>query len=292
MSRTKVWFTVFGSLLLASIVVLVIRAYWPPGGNAVGEIQVLESGPYDPGKAIILSLPVESRGVVLYKWTSPDGGKFTSTSEGPSVRFEVPSSGPVRVICAVTVNGVKVEKTFPVQVKGSGPSSNLPAPSAVETPAVEDLGEILAGLKLGRGLGMGVDTSEKRHDWVKPTEEKDALTLAYPGDPVFGAVFITVGKPRDGDRPGRDYSAFKDLEIEMKGERGGESLDIGIKDLSQPDDGLETRIPVQLTRSWQTYQLPVTKFSGTDVRRLYVVCEFVFDVKPETIYVRRIRYVK
>jgi hypothetical protein len=163
-----------------------------------------------------------------------------------------------------------------------------------------------------RGLGMGVNTSERLHDWVKPTEEKDALMLAYPGDPVWGAVFVTVGKPRDSDRPGLDYSAFRTLQIEMRGENGDEAVDIGIKDSTQPDNGTEARVPVKLTRAWQPYQIAVYRFAGfaalppgirwpiehdpplfpTDLHHLYVVCEFVFGVKPETVYVRQVRYLK
>ena len=166
----------------------------------------------------------------------------------------------------------------------------LLAQDAPATP--QSSAEILTGVKLGRGLGLGVDTSEKRHDWVKPTEQKDALMFSYPGDPVWGSVFITVGRPKDRDRPGSDYSTFKYLELEIRGERGQEAVDIGIKDSKQADDGTEEKVGVKLTKVWQTYRVPLSKFTGADLRRLYVLCEFVFDVQPQTIYVRQIRYVK
>src|SRR5580704_7953797 len=107
MSKTLKWV----SLVVGTAVIVGVTYLWlmrPP--RPVGEINVLESGPYRPGTTIILSLPVEARGTVIYKWMNPDGGEFSSQTDGSSTRFVVPSGEIVRVICAVTVDGVKYER--------------------------------------------------------------------------------------------------------------------------------------------------------------------------------------
>jgi hypothetical protein len=289
MSQTLKWL----SLLVGAAVIVGVAYLWlvrPP--RPVGEINVLESGPYRPGTTIILSLPVEARGTVIYKWMNPDGGEFSSPTDGSSTRFVVPSGETVRVICAVTVDGVKYERMFPVRIDSSGSSGKTSPPANSSTEAAAAAGDVLSGVKLARGLDMGVDTSARRYDWVSPTESKDAMRLAFPGDPAWGAVFITVGKPRDKDRPGADYSGFGNLEVDLRGENGDESVDIGIKDRKQPDDGSERKLNVRLTSTWKTYRLALQKFEGADLKQLYVVCEVVFGEKPATVYLRSVRYTK
>ena len=53
--------------------------------------------------------------------------------------------------------------------------------------------------------------------------------MSYPAGASWGAVFITIGKPKDPPRPSQDLAAFDTLLVEMKGESGGEELDIGLK---------------------------------------------------------------
>ena len=289
MSQVLKWVSVaVGSAAIAAVAYLSLARPSRP----VGEINVLESGPYRPGTTVILSLPVEARGTVIYKWMNPDGGEFSSSTDGSSVRFVVPSGETVRVICAVTVDGIKYERMFPVRIQSTASAGGAPAPAVNLTRTAAEAGEVLSGAKLARGLDMGVDTSTRRYDWVFPTEGKDAMRLAFPGDPVWGAVFITVGKPRDKDRPGGDYSAFNSLEVDLRGEAGGESVDIGIKDWRQPDDGTEHKQSIRLTSAWKTYRFPLRSFEGADLTHIYVVCEVVFADKPETVYLRSVRYTK
>src|SRR6185369_17737761 len=97
------------------------------------------------------------------------------------------------------------------------------------------------------------------------------LKMSYPADQSWGAVFITVGKPKQPPRPFRDFSAFGTLSVEMKGESGGEQLEIGLKTNEQPDDGTETTIPVTLTAQWQTYKFSLEKFSGANLEKLDII---------------------
>ena len=142
--------------------------------------------------------------------------------------------------------------------------------------------------KLSRGLDMGVDSSEQRRDWLSKGE--GYMKMGYPSGQDWGAVFITVGKPKDPPRPSRDVSAFKFLIVELKGETGGEQVEVGIKTNKQPDDGSEVKFPVKLTKTWQVFKFPLTKFS-VDLRNVYVVAEFVFSgERSQTVSFKGIRY--
>jgi len=149
--------------------------------------------------------------------------------------------------------------------------------------------QILVGSKLSPGYDMGVDSSHRRTDWLK--QEDGQMKISYPAGQDWGAVFVTVGKPRRPPRPFRDFSTFSTLAVEMKGESGNEQLQIGVKTNEQPDDGSERKIPVKLTPEWQTYTFALDKFDGVNLRKLYVIVEFVFlGKKAETVYFRNVKY--
>ena len=143
--------------------------------------------------------------------------------------------------------------------------------------------------RLSKGLDMGVDSSEQRRDWVSKGD--GYMKMAYPSGQDWGAVFITVGKPKEPPRPSRDFSPFKFLVMELKGESGGEQVEIGIKTNRQPDDGSEIKIPVRLTKHWQIFKFPLSKFE-LDLKNVYIVSEFVFTGgTPQTVYFKSISYV-
>jgi hypothetical protein len=154
-----------------------------------------------------------------------------------------------------------------------------------------DSRDVLVGTKLTAGFDMGVNTSEGRHDWLEKNTDEGYFKLGYPSGQSWGVVFITVGRPTLPPRPSKDLSGYQTLSIEMKAEAGTKVIDIGIKTNAQPDDGSETKIPVKLVADWKTYELPLKRFEGTDLRNLYVVAEFVFaDSNAQTVYVRNIKY--
>jgi len=151
--------------------------------------------------------------------------------------------------------------------------------------------DVLVGSKLSSGFDMGVNSSEGRTDWLERDTDQGHFKMSYPSGQSWGAVFITVGKPKVPPRPSRDFSAYQTLSIEMKGGSGTKVVDIGIKTNTQPDDGSETKVTLKLDPDWKTYEIPLNKFVGTDSRNLYVVTEFVFaDSEAQTLYVRNIRY--
>lgn len=149
---------------------------------------------------------------------------------------------------------------------------------------------ILTGTLLGSGLAINLNTSDGRSDWL--SNDGTSLVMKYPGQSSqFGFVFITVGPSvPPGNRPGRDFSAFQTLILEMKGDAGS-LVDVGIKDSTQPDDGTEARVTLQLSSDWRTYYVPLTKFVGVDLTRVYVVTEFVFNgTQARSAQVRNITY--
>lgn len=46
---------------------------------------------------------------------------------------------------------------------------------------------------LESGFGLGIDTSQHQYGWL--TAKDGVLMLAYPPEQLWGAIFITVGKP-------------------------------------------------------------------------------------------------
>jgi hypothetical protein len=94
-----------------------------------------------------------------------------------------------------------------------------------------------------------------------------------------------------GWRPMRDFSQYQTLSVEMMADPGTSVIDIGIKTNTEKDEGGETKVPVKLAPEWKTYELPLSRFEGTDLKRLYVAAEFVFaGDKSQTIYVRNVKY--
>lgn len=143
--------------------------------------------------------------------------------------------------------------------------------------------------KLCPGYNMGVDDSKQNRNWLE--DMGDYMRMTYPDGLEWGTVFVTVGKPRDPPRSSQDFSTFRSLSIDLKSEKSGDTIEVGIKDNTDPDDGSETKSQVELTTEWKTYTFPLDKFNTAAPTRLYVVAEFVFSgSNAKTIYFRNIKY--
>jgi len=147
------------------------------------------------------------------------------------------------------------------------------------------------GEKLTIGYDIGVDSSERMHNWFK--DEGGDFVMNYPDGQTWGAVFITVGNPNSSpqERQFKNFSNFNTLIISMKGANGGEKVDIGIKDRTNPDDGSEIKKTVTLTNTYSEYRFALKDFSTVDIQNLYVVTEFVFgNNSPCRIFVNSIKF--
>lgn len=168
-------------------------------------------------------------------------------------------------------------------------STPLSAPAPTPTPAKPQI--IYKGTNLTKGYDMGVDTSDGLRNWV--ADMHDSICMNYPGNQAWGAVFITFGQPvPSNQRPGQDLSSFKTLSMELKGDKGGEYLSIGIKDKLDPDDGTERKYNVNVTNAWKAYTFPLSDFDTADLTQLYVLTEFVFEpnTPAENVCFRNIEY--
>jgi len=158
---------------------------------------------------------------------------------------------------------------------------------------------------LAQGLSMGLNTSGSHFGWLILEEERGTegssivtskskiMVMNYPSNQKWGVVFITLGEPKDSNRPGRDYSNYNNLIIEMRGKDGNEVVQVGIKDNTDPDNGSETKILRKLSKAWTKYEFRLSDFKTADLKRLYVLCEFVFvDKKSTCIEVRSIMLTK
>jgi hypothetical protein len=150
---------------------------------------------------------------------------------------------------------------------------------------------IYVGQVLSPGYDMGVNSSNNLTNWL--SDSLGYMKMVYPAGQVWGAVFITVGQPVNPPRPFKNYSMYKSMQIEMKGGSGGETIDIGIKDNTDPDNGQETKIAILLTKEWKIYEFSLIKFVTADLSHLYAPVEFVFGGnQSKTVYFKNINYKK
>ena len=140
--------------------------------------------------------------------------------------------------------------------------------------------------RLNTGYDMLTATSGSVQGWT--TNEDGYLHMTYPAGQAWGAVVVTYGKPKDPPRPGKDISQFDTLSVEMRGLRGGEVVEVGMKDNLDPDDGTEAKVARVMTREWTNYKIPLQSFRTADLTKSYVIIEFVFGKKSVTVDCRNI----
>ncbi|MDT0596383.1 hypothetical protein [Glaciecola petra] len=92
------------------------------------------------------------------------------------------------------------------------------------------------------------------------------------------------------DRVSKDYSSYNTLQIVAKSSAKSGLAYVVIKDIDDPDDGTEARVPIQLTNEWQTFNLPLEAFTTADLSRLHMVVGFLVLKDVQTIHVKSIEY--
>jgi hypothetical protein len=247
-----------------------------PTGTAIWELDVRAG----PGSGYDVS------------FTLPAGTQFTlsardSTEQWVEISTSDERTGWVRVI------EIKIDPSVSI---GSLPVSPKPINPLPIFQGNYALGYVQG---LAPAYDMGVNTSGGLTNWVevKPplsAYDSSAIIMDYPRGQSWGAVFITVGKPTQSPRPGEDLSRYHKLSLELGGDAGGESVSIGIKDNNQPDNGSETKVSVSCPprrEGMKTFTFPLSRFTGADLHKLYVVIEFVFTGgTPENVWVGDIQY--
>lgn len=205
---------------------------------------------------------------------------LTSCGGGPSTAIPTSAEAPI------------VLPTSTQTLTSTSLPTNTLKPTVTLTPTIDpNVHTIFQAGSLTSGYGMGVNSSGNRTDWLSVT--KDEMCMAYPSGQTWGSVFITVGEPKDPPPTSQDLSEYSKLSMELRGDKGNETVLVGVKDSTQPNDGSETKIRVEnLTTDWSTVEFSLTEFAGADISKLYVVTEFVFENVSETVCVRNIQFAR
>lgn len=117
------------------------------------------------------------------------------------------------------------------------------------------------------------------------------VRVDFPGM-AWGVFYIYVGQGSVEQLETRDYSSYNTLRLELKGEKGGEKIQISIKDETNPTDGSEAKVSLTLTNEWKVYDIPLSKFEGTNLKKLFMPAAFIFEKDAATISIKNIEYIK
>ena len=90
----------------------------------------------------------------------------------------------------------------------------------------------------------------------------------------------------------KDYSMYTSIKLELKGAKGGELVYMTIKDKDDPEDGSETRIPITLTNTWETYEISLSDFKTTNFKKVHVVSGILSLKDAQSISIRHIEYLR
>ena len=113
----------------------------------------------------------------------------------------------------------------------------------------------------------------------------NSMHISYPGKAEWAGVWIF------GDLGGRDFSSFNTLQIELKGDQGGEKILLNMEDKEDPQDGTTTRYELEITDQWQTYNIDLAEFKTADLSKLSTVMGFIFlHDQAQSFSVRTIRF--
>jgi hypothetical protein len=87
-----------------------------------------------------------------------------------------------------------------------------------------------------------------------------------------------------------NLTAYRTLVLELSGTPGA-TIDVGIRDSTQPNTGGESKRTLTLSGDFQTYMIPLASVAGADLSKVYVLTEFVFGgPQSQTVRVRSIKY--
>ena len=147
-------------------------------------------------------------------------------------------------------------------------------------------------------IGTSVEPTDGDWNWDRGSvfhyksieQTEDSLHLIYPGGAQWAAFSFVILHSSES-RAQVDFSGFDKRQLELKGDQGGETVLVNIKDADDPDDGSQTNIELQLTDQWQTFEIDLADFENADLTMLYVPLAFLFLEEPQSFSVRTVRYI-
>jgi len=124
-------------------------------------------------------------------------------------------------------------------------------------------------------------------------DDNDYVILEYPENTfVWGSPYFEVNA-LEGRVNEMDFSDYTKLVLEMKGAVGGETFQITMKDKEDSSFGFETKLNIELTNEWKTYEIETSEFKTADMKIISVPLGFVFEGSVgRQIHVKSIQFKK
>ena len=121
--------------------------------------------------------------------------------------------------------------------------------------------------------------------------ENDAMILTYPDNKLaWGSPYFTIDALNNRVNE-MEFTKYTNIILEMKGANGGEEFAIMMKDKYDLPDGKESRVDITVSKSWETYIVPIEKFETADKEIIQTPLGFVFlGDQGRTIYVRSVQF--
>ncbi|MBT8113968.1 MAG: hypothetical protein KJP04_01215 [Arenicella sp.] len=125
---------------------------------------------------------------------------------------------------------------------------------------------------------------------LRSFEKQDgSLHIDYAGGAEWVGFWYLVGMNLESPEF-RDYSKFDKLVLELKGDQGGETVIINMEDWEDPRDGSSSRVALQLTDQWQTYEIELARFETADLKMLRALGFILLNEAPQSFSVRTMRF--
>ena len=117
-------------------------------------------------------------------------------------------------------------------------------------------------------------------------------TMAKIPHQDWAAVYLRNPSSVQAQFPTKDFSAYKSIRLELKGEREGKPIYFALKDADDPDDGSESRVPIELSTDWKTYEFDLSEFKTANLEKLFLVAIFIVLDEARTFRIRNIEYLR
>lgn len=120
-----------------------------------------------------------------------------------------------------------------------------------------------------------------------------ALHVDYSGGEDWASVFwLPIAENTLSGIQYQDFSRFDKLQLELKGDRGGEVIKVFVKDMDYPNDVAPVSVDLVLSDDWQTWEIDLASFAPNDRSRLAVPLGFIISPaqEPLAFSVRNARY--
>ena len=116
----------------------------------------------------------------------------------------------------------------------------------------------------------------------------DGIRIGYAGGAQWAALWFSPIGLTEG-RISRDFSPFNRLRLELKGDRGDETIRVHLKDRDDPDDGSQTDIELRLTDQGKIYEIDLAAFEHANPGKLHVALGFLFGEEGQSFRSRNAR---